>query len=221
MTSADPRLERWLEALLAEPGLTAVSDPALARRVHVHDALAAAALVHQGPVVDVGSGGGSPGIPIASARPELEVDLLEAQKRACAFLEPATAEFPNVRVVWGRAEEHGRGEGREAYGTAVAQALAPPPAALEWCLPLVREGGRVILLTGEVDPGTDPGDASLNISTTSVSAADTTGVMRQVDGQYIYNLHVPTAAVNALFTVRVRPFGATGGSMYAVLKIRR
>ena len=151
MTSADPRLERWLEALLAEPGLTAVSDPAEARRVHVHDALAAAALVELGPVVDVGSGGGSPGIPIASARPELEVDLLDAQKRACAFLEPATAEFPNVRVVWGRAEEHGRGEGREAYGTAVAQALAPPPVALEWCLPLVREGGRVILLTGEVD----------------------------------------------------------------------
>jgi len=151
VTSADPRLERWLEALLAQPGLTAVSDPAEARRVHVHDALAAAALVYQGPVVDVGSGGGSPGIPIASARPELEVDLLEAQKRACAFLEPATAEFLNVRVVWGRAEEHGRGEGREAYGTAVAQALASPPVALEWCLPLVREGGRVILLTGEVD----------------------------------------------------------------------
>ncbi len=77
------------------------------------------------------------------------------------------------------------------------------------------------LLTGEVDPGTDPGDASLNISTTSVSAADTTGVMRQVDGEYIYNLHVPTAAANALFTVRVRPFGATGGSLYIVLKIRR
>jgi len=151
VTSADPRLERWLDALLAEPGLTAVSDPAEARRVHVNDALAAAALVDQGPVVDVGSGGGSPGIPVASARPELEVDLLEAQKRACAFLEPATAEFPNVRVVWGRAEEQGRGEGREAYGTAVAQALAPPPVALEWCLPLVREGVRVILLTGEVD----------------------------------------------------------------------
>jgi len=151
VTASDPRLERWLEALLAERGLTAVSDPAEARRVHVHDAFAAAALVDQGPVVDVGSGGGSPGIPVASARPELEVDLLETQKRACAFLGRATAEFPNVRVVWGRAEEHGRGEGREAYGTAVAQALAPPPVALEWCLPLVREGGRVILLTGEVD----------------------------------------------------------------------
>lgn len=151
MSAADPRLERWLEALLAEPGLTAVRDPAEARRVHVDDALAAAGLVAEGPVVDVGAGGGSPGIPLASARPDLRVDLLEAQRRKCDFLERAAAPFPNVRVVCARAEEHGRGEGREAYGAAVAQALAPPPTALEWCLPLVREGGRVVLLAGAVD----------------------------------------------------------------------
>lgn len=151
MSDADPRLERWLEALLAEPGLTATPDLAEARRVHVHDALAAAAFVTDGPVVDVGAGGGSPGIPLASARPDLRIDLLEAQRRKCDFLERAAASFPNVRVVCARAEEHGRGEGREAYGTAVAQALAPPPTALEWCLPLVREGGRVVLLVGAVD----------------------------------------------------------------------
>jgi 16S rRNA (guanine527-N7)-methyltransferase len=151
--TADPRLERWLDALVAGPGLTAVRDPAEARRVHVDDALAAANLVREGPVVDVGSGGGSPGIPLAAARPELRVDLLEAQRRKCSFLASATADFPNVAVVCARAEEHGRGPGREAYGTAVAQALAPPPVALEWCLPLVRVGGRVILLAGEVDLG--------------------------------------------------------------------
>ena len=151
--TADPRLERWLEALVSGPGLTAVRDPAEARRVHVDDALAAAALVRDGPVVDVGSGGGSPGIPLAASRPELHVDLLEAQRRKCSFLASAAAEFPNVDVVCARAEEHGRGDGREAYGTAVAQALAPPPVALEWCLPLVRLGGRVILLVGEVDLG--------------------------------------------------------------------
>lgn len=151
--TADPRLERWLAALVAGPGLTAVRDPAEARRVHVDDALAAAALVQEGPIVDVGSGGGSPGIPLAAARPELWVDLLEAQRRKCSFLASAAADFPNVAVVCARAEEHGRGDGREAYGTAVAQALAPPPVAIEWCLPLVRVGGRVILLAGEVDLG--------------------------------------------------------------------
>ena len=151
MIAADPRLERWLAALAAMPGLTAVRDPAELRRVHLEDALAAASHVRDGPVVDVGSGGGSPGLPLAAARPDLRVDLLEAQRRKCDFLAGAAAEFPNVRVVCARAEEHGRGEGREAYGTAVAQALAPPPVALEWCLPLVRVGGRAILLAGEVD----------------------------------------------------------------------
>ena len=152
MSAADPRLELWLEALLAERGLTAVETLADARRVHVDDALAAARLVEEGPVVDVGSGGGSPGIPIASARPDLRVDLLDAQRRRCSFLERVGASFPNVRVVCARAEDHGRGEGREAYGAAVAQALAEPPVALEWCLPLVRTGGRVMLLAGEAEP---------------------------------------------------------------------
>jgi 16S rRNA (guanine527-N7)-methyltransferase len=148
---ADPRLEHWLEALLAEPGLTAAEDAAEGRRIHLDDALAAAELVEEGPVVDVGSGGGSPGIPIASVRSHFRVDLLEAQQRRCRFLESAATDFPNVRVVCVRAEEHGRGAGRESYGTALAQALAPPPVALEWCLPLVRRGGRVVLLMGEVD----------------------------------------------------------------------
>jgi 16S rRNA (guanine527-N7)-methyltransferase len=151
MTDSDPRLERWLESVLATPGLSAVRDPAQARRVLVDDALAAAGLVDEGPVVDVGSGGGSPGIPVALARPDLHVDLLEAQRRKCDFLEQAAWELANVSVVCARAEEHARGVGRDAYGTALAQALAPVSTALEWCLPLVRAGGRVILLAGEVD----------------------------------------------------------------------
>ena len=151
MTGEDPRLERWLEALLAEPGLTAVRDRAEARLVHLDAALAAAGLVEEGPVVDVGSGGGSPGIPIAAVRPDLRIDLLEAQQRKCAFLESVSNAFPNVRVVCARAEEHGRGDGRDGYAAAVAQALAPPPVALEWCLPLTRPGGRVVLLAGAVD----------------------------------------------------------------------
>jgi 16S rRNA (guanine527-N7)-methyltransferase len=151
MTASDPRLERWLESVLGTPGLTAVRDPAEARRVLVDDALFSAELVEEGPVVDVGSGGGSPGIPVALARPDLRVDLLEAQRRKCDFLESVARDLPNVSVLCGRAEEHGRGAGRDAYGTALAQALAPAPVALEWCLPLVREGGRVILLAGEVD----------------------------------------------------------------------
>jgi 16S rRNA (guanine527-N7)-methyltransferase len=72
------------------------------------------------------------------------VTLLEAERRKAAFLERWAARLPNVRVVRGRAEE----QPLEAYGVAVAKALAPPPVAAEWCLPLLREGGHVVLWVG-------------------------------------------------------------------------
>jgi len=144
----DERLERWLSELVETPGLTAVSDPAEARRFHLDDALTAVPLLEEGPVVDVGSGGGSPGLPLAAARPDLRFDLLESTRKKCDFLERWLAEFANASVVCARAEDFARGAGRDAYGTAVARALAPPPVAVEWCLPLVRPGGRAILFVG-------------------------------------------------------------------------
>ena len=95
-----------------------------------------------GPIVDVGSGGGAPGIPLAYAFPEREVVLLEAERRKCEFLEGVAP--ANARVVWGRAEE----QETDWAGVAVAKALAQPPTAAEWCLPLVREGGAVVLWIG-------------------------------------------------------------------------
>ena len=90
----------------------------------------------------MGSGGGAPGIPLAHALPEREVVLLEAERRKCSFLESWAP--PNARVVWGRAEE----QELDWAGVAVAKALAQPPTALEWCLPLVRPGGAVVLWVG-------------------------------------------------------------------------
>jgi 16S rRNA (guanine527-N7)-methyltransferase len=100
-----------------------------------------------GPLVDVGSGGGAPGIPLAHALPEREVVLLEAERRKADFLEQWAP--PNARVVWGRAEE----QPTDWAGIAVAKALAHPPTAAEWCLPLVREGGAVVLWVG---PSAEP-----------------------------------------------------------------
>ncbi len=110
------------------------------------DALAGLELVRRfdGPIVDVGSGGGTPGIPLAAALPDREVTLLEAERRKTEFLERWTAELPNLRVVWGRAES----QATDWYEVAVAKALAHPPVAAEWCLPLVREGGAVVLWVG-------------------------------------------------------------------------
>ncbi len=114
------------------------------------DSLRAVELVSRfaGAIVDVGSGGGAPGIPLAHALPEREVVLVEAERRKCEFLEQWAP--PNARVVWGRAEE----QETDWAGVAVAKALAQPPTAAEWCLPLVREGGAVILWVG---PSADPG----------------------------------------------------------------
>jgi 16S rRNA (guanine527-N7)-methyltransferase len=142
----DERLERWLAALLATPGLTSIRDPGEARRVHVDESLAALDAVQrfEGPIVDVGSGGGAPGIPLASALADRDVTLLEANGRKCAFLREAAREFSNVTVVQGRAEE----QETDRFGVAVAKALAPPPVAAEWCLPLVVPGGAAVLYVG-------------------------------------------------------------------------
>ena len=129
---------------MATPGLTAIKDLGEARRVLLDDSLRGLELVRDldGPIVDVGSGGGVPGIPLAFSLPKREVTLLEANGRKCKFLRQWAP--PNAAVLEGRAEE----QETDRYGIAVAKALAPPPVAAEWCLPLVRPGGAVVLWAG-------------------------------------------------------------------------
>ncbi len=136
---------------MATPGLTAFGTVEAARPALLEDALRAVPLAaaEEGPIVDVGSGGGTPGIPLAASLPAREVVLLESARRKCAFLEGWCDELPNLTVTWGRAEE----QPTERFGLAVAKALADPVVATEWCLPLVREGGAVLLWTG---PSADP-----------------------------------------------------------------
>ena len=164
-------IERWLAELVTTPGLTSVSGEE-ARRVHLDESLAALETIErfEGPIVDVGSGGGAPGIHLAHALPARAVTLLEATRRKCDFLERWTADLPNLSVVCGRAEE----QPVDAWGVAVAKALAPPPVAAEWCLPLVAPGGAAVLYVGptaqadrvaqvaellaaELEPGPPPG----------------------------------------------------------------
>jgi 16S rRNA (guanine527-N7)-methyltransferase len=186
LTSRGPRLpadaaallDRWLQAVMETPGLTSLSDPAEARRVLLEDALRALPLIaaESGRIVDVGSGGGTPGIPLAAALPTREVTLLEAERRKCRFLERWVPELPNLRVIWGRAEE----QPPEAFGVAVAKALAHPATAAEWCLPLVGTGGAAVLWVG---PTADP--ATLDVVASRLAArlertADGLVVLRKV-----------------------------------------
>ncbi|HEY0832187.1 MAG TPA: 16S rRNA (guanine(527)-N(7))-methyltransferase RsmG [Candidatus Dormibacteraeota bacterium] len=98
-------------------------------------------------LVDVGSGGGLPGLPLKIARPDLAVTLVEADQAKAAFLVRACAELglSGVDVVARRAEEVGHDPRyREKFDLAVARALAPMPVLAELCLPLVRVGGRLL-----------------------------------------------------------------------------
>ncbi len=126
----------------AWPGL--VSGPA---EELVEDCLVL--LEHLGPahrVVDVGSGGGLPGLPLKIARPDLSMTLVEADQNKAAFLVQACSKLGlDVEVVAKRAEELGHEPRlREAFDLAVARALAPTPVLVELCLPLVRVGGRLL-----------------------------------------------------------------------------
>ncbi len=98
-------------------------------------------------LVDVGSGGGLPGLPLKIARPELAVTLVEVDSGKAAFLVQACARLGlvDVEVVARRAEEVGHdARYRESFDVAVARALAPLPVLVELCLPLVRMGGNLL-----------------------------------------------------------------------------
>jgi 16S rRNA (guanine527-N7)-methyltransferase len=155
VTPAQERLlRRYCDLLAAAPvSVTAVRDPAAAWERHVLDSLAALPLVRAPPArpIDVGSGGGAPGIPLAVAL-GVPVTLLEATGTKARFLRDVVADLGLAcPIAHARSEELARGAGRDAYDLALARALAPPPVALELCLPLVRPGGYLVLWAGAVD----------------------------------------------------------------------
>jgi 16S rRNA (guanine527-N7)-methyltransferase len=118
---------------------------------HLLNSAAIASLVPVGArVVDVGSGAGLPGIPLALARPDLTVTLLEPLARRVAFLTECVRRLglERVTVVRGRAEE---GSIRRQLGGAdvvTARAVAPLDKLAGWCLPLLRPGGLLLAMKG-------------------------------------------------------------------------
>ena len=91
-------------------------------------------------LIDVGSGAGFPGMPLAIARPDMNVTLLDAQRKRCDFLQAVAdkLELKNVTVIHGRAEEAARSRLRETMDIAVARAVAPMNVLCEYLLPFVR-----------------------------------------------------------------------------------
>lgn len=134
--------------------LTSVSDTETVQR-HFLDSLLPLSfpglIPEKGRLIDVGTGAGFPGMPLAIACPGLEVTLLEAQGKRCRFLEAVQSalELTNVQVIQERAEVLGRAEGhREGYDRAVARAVAPLNVLCEYLLPFVRTGGLALCWKG-------------------------------------------------------------------------
>ncbi len=138
----------------ARANLTAITDPTeVESRLFLESLLCAAALPSTAGtrLIDVGSGGGFPGLPLAIAFPELDVTLLEATGKKVEFLEHVIERLglANARAVHARAETLARDDDhREQYDAATARALAPLRTLAELCLPFVRVGGALIAPKG-------------------------------------------------------------------------
>lgn len=148
-----------LTRLVAESplSLSSVTEPGEAERVHLRDSLSALAIDQvrsAGAVVDIGSGAGYPGIPLAMALPEAEVTLLDSVARKARFAGEAADALglSNVDALGIRSEEFAAGEGRERFDLALARAVAPLSVLAELASPLLGEGGTLIAWKGEREP---------------------------------------------------------------------
>lgn len=169
---AADRMETVLDLIATAPAApTAVTDPGEAVDVHLADSLSALPLIDElraARIADVGSGAGFPGVPLAIARPGVEVDLVESGARKCAFLEAvvAAAGLERTRVVHDRVEDWGRAEGRAAYDAVLLRAIGTMPLLLEYAAPLLRGAGVLIAwkTNREPVPGTPAAAAVLGMA---------------------------------------------------------
>lgn len=162
------RLRAFVSALLAENkklNLTAVRDPQTAWRVHVADSLALLPRIRACEIrtlLDLGSGGGVPGLPLACALPSLHITLLDSTQKkiaACQRIAEAIG-LTNVAFLAVRAEEAAhQTPNRERYDAATARAVAKLPHLIEWVSGFVRPGGVAWLFK-------TPGAAAIEIPTT-------------------------------------------------------
>jgi len=133
---------------------TAIRDPLRVLDDHVADSLVGLdvqAVRHASRVVDLGSGAGFPGLPLAIALPETLFALVESEGRKCAFIEQMAqaAEAGNVKIVNARAEAWTAGSGR--FDVVTARAVAPLDVVVEYAAPLLRPGGVLVVWQGRHD----------------------------------------------------------------------
>jgi 16S rRNA (guanine527-N7)-methyltransferase len=150
------QLSQYLDLLFSaneRMNLTRITDRPAAEVQHIGDALTLLPYLPKKPIrlVDVGSGGGVPGLPLAIARPDAQVTLIESTKKKAVFLRQTadTLGLTNVTVVDQRAEDVGHSVDREKFDVAVIRAVATMDWLAEWCLPLLKTGGQMLAMKGQ------------------------------------------------------------------------
>lgn len=134
--------------------LTRITDPREVAVKHFGDSLTLLshdALIHGGKVIDIGAGAGFPGVPLAIARPDLRITLVDSLRKRTAFLTELVQHLRlhNVEVVWGRAEEIGQNpKFRGQFDVVIARAVAALNVLVELCLPLAKQTGCFLALKG-------------------------------------------------------------------------
>ena len=138
-------LEKWNRVT----NLTAVRDPLQMVTRHILDSLAVVPFLTRGSLLDVGSGAGLPGVPIAIARPGLDVTLLDANAKKSRFVRQAAAELglDNVQVVQARMQEYQPGR---SFDMVISRAVASLDELYQQTVHLLRPGGRMLFMKGAV-----------------------------------------------------------------------
>jgi len=161
----------------AKYNLTAITDPEEIRQKHFADSLALlddpsprqrlngeGALPPGASLLDVGPGGGFPGVPLKIARPDISLTLLEATGKKAEFLRALARELGlEADVVHARAEEAAHDPAyRERFDAVTARAVAALPLLCELCLPFVKVGGAFVAYKGPADKAREEIDAARN-----------------------------------------------------------
>lgn len=150
-----PRLTRFVELLLEtnqQFNLTAIREPGQAWLRHILDSLSLRPYL--GPavaVIDVGTGGGLPGIPLAILEPDRSFTLMDATRKKVTFLRHVAEDMglANVTVVHERAETAGQQPlFRERFDLCLSRSVAPLPTLLEYMFPFIRTSGRILCMKG-------------------------------------------------------------------------
>lgn len=152
------RLEPMLELLAtSHTSLSSVTNPEEARFVHVADSLSGLAcpeVSQASRAIDLGAGGGFPGIPLAVNLPHCDFTLLDSVGRKIDFIDGVISalRLENAHGVKARSEDWSRGEGREVHDLVTARAVAPLAVLAELASPLLAEGGHLVAWKGEPEP---------------------------------------------------------------------